>query len=138
GPISRADISAGTGLTRATVSTLVDQLVQGRLLVELEPSAQRRVGRPAGPLAAAPGTVLGLGLEVNVDYLGARVIDLAGRVLADRSELIDLRGSDPAEALGRLRVVAADALADAVAATDGTAQLAGACLALPGLVDRSS
>ncbi|MCL0167739.1 MarR family transcriptional regulator, partial [Klebsiella pneumoniae] len=36
-PVSRADLAVETGLTRATVSSLVDTLVEGGLLTELEP-----------------------------------------------------------------------------------------------------
>src|SRR5665647_3633196 len=75
-PVSRADIAAATGLTRATVSALVDRLLEARLVAELEPVASQRAGRPAVPLAAARGTVAAVGMEVNVDYLGVRAIDL--------------------------------------------------------------
>ena len=46
---------------------------------ELDPTQTQRAGRPAVPLAPARGTVAGVGMEVNVDYLGVRAIDLAGR-----------------------------------------------------------
>ncbi|GGC05060.1 ROK family transcriptional regulator [Cellulomonas carbonis] len=130
---SRADIAAATGLTRATVSALVDRLVAARLVAELPPVAAQRAGRPAVPLRAASGTVLAVGLEVNVDYLGARVLDLAGDVVAERVEHDDFRGSDPAEVLRRL-----DALGSGLVApheADG-ATVVGSALALPGLVDR--
>ena len=41
-------------------------------------------------------------MEVNVDYLGVRVVDLSGAVLSRRVESADFRGSDPATVLGRL------------------------------------
>src|SRR5665647_3134903 len=62
-PVSRADIAAATGLTRATVSALVDRLLEARLVAELEPVASQRAGRPAVPLAAARGTVAAVGME---------------------------------------------------------------------------
>ena len=71
-PRSRADIAATTGLTRATVSVLVDQLIEARLVRELPPVTPMRAGRPAVPITPAERTVVGLGLEVNVDYLGGR------------------------------------------------------------------
>lgn len=60
-PISRAQVAARTGLTRATVSTLVDALVGARLLLELPPAAPTRAGRPAIPLAPHPRSLVGLG-----------------------------------------------------------------------------
>ena len=132
-PISRADISAATGLARATVSGLVDQLIEASLVVELVPLAARRVGRPAVPLAPARGTVAGVGMEVNVDYMGVRAIDLAGRVLSQVVEIDDFRQSRPEEVLDRLARTAGRVLADLSA--DGV-RVAGTALALPGLVDR--
>jgi len=131
-PVSRADIAAATGLTRATVSALVDRLLEARLVAELEPVASQRAGRPAVPLAPARGTVAAVGMEVNVDYLGVRAIDLGGRVLTERVELGDFRGSNPEVVLDRLA-----ALADPVLTllSDEGVMIAGTALALPGLVD---
>lgn len=130
-PLSRAQVAAHAGLARGTVTGLVDQLVEGGLVRELEPTQTLRAGRPAVPLVAQRGTVAGLGMEVNVDYLGVLVLDLSGDVLAERVDVHDLRGSDPADVLGRL-----GALADEVVATVDDVPVAGAVLALPGLVDR--
>ncbi len=131
-PVSRADIAAATGLTRATVSALVDRLLAARLVAELEPATPQRAGRPAVPLVPAAGTVAAVGMEVNVDYLGVRAVDLGGRVLQQRVEMGDFRGSAPEAVLSRLA-----ALADAVLAVlsaDGVL-IVGTALALPGLVD---
>ncbi len=131
-PVSRADIAAATGLTRATVSALVDRLLTAGFVTELEPVAAQRAGRPAVPLAPAKGTVAAVGMEVNVDYVGVRAIDLGGRVLTERVELGDFRGSDPELVLVRLAALADPVLAQLSA--DGVV-IAGTALALPGLVD---
>lgn len=131
-PPSRADVAAATGLTRATVSTLVDHLVAARLVAELAPVSAQRAGRPAVPLVPARRTVVGLGLEVNVDYLGVRALDLSGETVADAVEHGSFHDSDPATVLARLGALAADAVARLRA--DGM-RVAGARLALPGLVD---
>ncbi|MEK8225822.1 hypothetical protein NKG05_06730 [Oerskovia sp. M15] len=130
-PRSRADIAGTTGLTRATVSVLVDQLIDARLVRELPPVTRcapgaRRALTPAG------GTVVGLGLEVNVDYLGGTVLDLTGQVMAQEVVPGDLHDSDPAEVLGRLGALARRLVED----VESRGMLvAGARLALPGLVD---
>ncbi|MGN7702799.1 ROK family protein [Cellulosimicrobium sp. 22601] len=131
-PCSRADIAASSGLTRATVSTLVDRLVAAAIVAELPPATPQRAGRPAVPLAPAPRSIVGLGLEVNVDYLGGRVLDLTGAVVAEHVEPDDLHDSDPTDVLARLGRIAQDLLASVRA--DGMT-VAGARLALPGLVD---
>lgn len=132
-PVSRADIAAATGLARATVSGLVDLLIGARLVRELEPLAARRAGRPAVPLVPAPGTVAGVGMEVNIDYIGVRAVDIAGRVLTERVEIDDFRHSDPVAVLERLARIAGRVIA--ALSADGV-RIAGTALALPGLVDR--
>lgn len=131
-PLSRAGVAAATGLARATVSTLVDQLVAAGLVRELPAVTGGRAGRPAVPLVPAPRSVVGLGLEVNVDYLGARVLDLTGDVVTERVIPGPLHDSDPTVALGRLGALARE-VSDGVAVSGMT--VAGARLALPGLVD---
>jgi predicted NBD/HSP70 family sugar kinase len=132
-PVSRADIAAATGMARATVSGLVDQLIEADLVVELKPAAARGAGRPAVPLVPAAGTVAGIGMEVNVDYMGVRAVDLAGRVLREVVEIDDFRHSRPEVVLERLARSAGRVLANLSA--DGV-RVAGTALALPGLVDR--
>ncbi|MEV0004026.1 ROK family protein [Micromonospora sp. NPDC050980] len=130
-PPSRAGLAAGTGLTRATVSAVVDDLIAGRLVAEAEPAPRTGAGRPARGLVLAADGPAGLGLEVNVDYLAACVVDLTGTVRHHLVRRADLRPVSPADALARLAGLAAEARAAAV--RDGLT-LAGAALAVPGLV----
>ncbi|GGM18424.1 ROK family protein [Promicromonospora citrea] len=131
-PLSRAGVAASTGLARATVSTLVDQLVAAGLVRELPAVTGGRAGRPAVPLVPARRTVVGLGLEVNVDYLGVRALDLTGEVVAERVLPGSFHDSDPAAVLGRLGELAREVSHEVTAAG---MTVAGGRLALPGLVD---
>lgn len=132
-PVSRARIAADSGLTRGTVSALVDRLIEARLVTELDPVAGTGAGRPAVPLVPAQGTVVALGLEINVDYAAVRGVDLAGRTVLEHVHDDDFRSSDLDRALAVLLGLADSALAG----IEGMgARFAGACLALPGLVDR--
>jgi len=130
-PISRASVAGATGLTRATVSALVDDLVTGGLLTEHDPAPRIGAGRPAVGLAVAPDGPAGLGLEINVDYRGACVVDLAGTVRHRLVEPGDQRLEDPRTTLAALGRLAARARA--LAEADGST-IAGAALAVPGLV----
>jgi predicted NBD/HSP70 family sugar kinase len=130
-PPSRADLAAETGLTRATVSAVVDDLIAGRLVTEADPAPRTGAGRPARGLVLAADGPAGLGLEVNVDYLAACVVDLAGDVRHHEVHRADLRPVSPADALARLVALATRARA---AAEDQGLTLAGATLAVPGLV----
>ncbi len=131
-PLSRADIAALTGMTRATVSTLVDHLLAAGIVAELPRATPVGRGRPAVPLVPAPRTVVGLGLEVNVDYLGGRAVDLTGSIVDEIVVRDDLHGSEPARTLTRLGELATRL----IGRIEGTGmRVAGARLALPGLVD---
>jgi predicted NBD/HSP70 family sugar kinase len=127
---SRADVAGATGMTRATAARLADDLVAGGLLDEVERVATARRGRPATPLA--PGSrFAALGLQVDAGLLVARVLDLRGHVVAERVEEGDFAGSEPGPTLERLSGLARGLL-------DGLPprlRLAGAGLALPGIVD---
>src|SRR5690606_33911966 len=126
-PVSRARIAADTGLTRGTVSALVDRLLAARLVAELEPVAGSGAGRPAVPLVPARGTVVALGLEVNVDYAAVRGVDLAGETVLEHVHDDDFRASDPTRALAVLLGLADTALAHIA---EIGARFAGASLAL--------
>jgi predicted NBD/HSP70 family sugar kinase len=131
-PLSRADVAAITGTTRATASRLADELVAAGLLDESERSAPTGPGRPATPLL--PGSsIAALGMQVDAGLLAARVIDLRGRVVGERVEEGDFVGSDPVATLSRLRELSLDLLADLPGR-----RLAGAGLALPGIVDEAA
>src|SRR3954452_1533869 len=99
---SRAAIAAATGLTRATVSALVDDLIAGGLLTEHDPAPRTGAGRPAAGLALRPDGPAGLGLEINVDYLAACVVDLTGTLRHRLVEHADQRPADAASALSGL------------------------------------
>jgi len=131
GPVSRADLGAATGLTRATVSGIVDELTAGGLLSEVDPLPRNGAGRPATGLALATTGPAGLGLEVNVDYLAAAVLDLTGatRVLCTRHR--DQRGRSPRRVLADLAKLAAQA---AQQAADEGLTVAGTVVGVPGLV----
>ena len=132
-PCSRAQLAAATGLTKATVSSLVDTLVGGGLLHELgTAAAAARVGRPGSSLVPARSGPLGLGLEIHVGGLGVYAVDLAGEVRYRRLVPGDLRGLDVHEVLRRAGSALAGAL---VAAAAGGNAVAGLGVAVPGLVD---
>lgn len=130
-PPSRADIAAATGLTRSTVSRLVDELIVHGFARDLDPVFDGQRGRPAVPLAPPAATWAGVGLEVNISHLAVRVVDLAGGVLAERIVTGEYAGVAPKRTLEALAELAHEAIADVGIDT----RLAGIQLALPGLVD---
>jgi len=129
GPRSRAEVAAATGLTRAAVSSLVEELLAAGLLTEPGPAVPSgRVGRPGTALALNPEGPGGVGAEVGVEHLAACVVDLRGEVRSWHRTEVCNRGRPPADVLAELAELLRRAAEDAGLRT------AGLVLAVPGLV----
>ena len=128
-PVSRAGVAAATGLTRSTVSRLVDELVAGGLVVE-GVALLAGPGRPATPLRPAT-RVCAVGLQVNAAHVAARLVDLRGNVVAESRSEPDLVDSEPEVALALL----GEHLAEVLGRTPDGGRVVGSGLALPGVVD---
>ena len=135
GPRSRAELARQIGLTKATTSALVVDLLERNLVEEDDTPRAGRVGRPAVDVAAAAWSVGGLGLEINVDYVSACVVDLSGAIRIRHRRNGNNGSARPRDVLKRLHTVAQRALEDADA--EGI-RCAGGALAVPGLVEPSS
>ncbi|WP_055553770.1 ROK family transcriptional regulator [Streptomyces sp. NBRC 110028] len=135
GPLSRASVATRVGLTRAAVSTLVDELIRDGLLVELGPSRPGTVGRPGSALQLNERGPAGIGAEIGVDHLAVCAVDLGGRVRARTEVASANRDRAAGPALARLaelvRLVAAEASREGL-------RPAGLAVAVPGLVARES
>ena len=131
-PVSRAGIAAATGLTKTTVSSLVDDLVSTGLVTELGPEASGRIGRPPSALVLNRSGFVGVGLEINVDYIAVCVANLIGEVRSLRTRPRDNRGQSPAKVLGRAVRMTNNAIAAAQAAG---LTVAGLAVAVPGPVE---
>lgn len=132
GAINRAGIAAQTGISRATMSRLVDELIATDLVEESDDKlATGGRGRPTSVLSPASGTVIALGLQVNISLLGAYLVDLSGNVLARETQDGDFSGSDPQTILRKLARMGRRVLH---AGREEGAVFLGSALALPGLV----
>ena len=131
-PPSRAALAEATGLTRTTVSALVELLLAAGLVEEVGPGPRLRAGRPATGLRVSGSRVAALGAEVGVDYLAAAVVDLTGAVRGRTVVPGDNRGLPPDEVLARSAALAGALL---VAAEGDGLRVVGAAWAVPGLVD---
>lgn len=135
GPLSRAAVASRIGLTRAAVSTLVDELIRSGLLEELGPERPGRVGRPGSALALSGNGPAGIGAEVGVDHLAVCAVDLRGRVRARAVRQGANRGRAPEPVLEELT----DLVRQVVIRTQGEGLWpAGLAVAVPGLVARDA
>ncbi|MFI8825205.1 ROK family protein [Streptomyces sp. NPDC053431] len=131
GETTRAAVAARVGLTRAAVSSLVEQLLERGLLVESGKTFSGSAGRPGTVLKPATTGPAGLGVELNVDYVSVCVADLTGADRVRRTVPVDNRALAPVEVLRRAAGIAAEVLAEAA---DRDLRPTGVRLALPGLV----
>jgi predicted NBD/HSP70 family sugar kinase len=111
GAVSRAGISARTGLHRSTASSLVDELITGGLVRETGVDGRHGVGRPATILALAGRGPAGVGVEISPHLVVLSVVDLTGEVRYLRT--VEQPAADPtsAEALAWIGGLVRQALA---------------------------
>ncbi|WP_433685375.1 ROK family protein [Nocardia sp. CA-119907] len=127
GPASRAELAQRTGLTKATIASLVEPLLQQRLLIEDELVNSGR-GRPSRPLRISAGAPAAVGVEINVRHVAVIVQRLDGSTESEQRIEADNRRSSADDLVDRL--------ADLVRTVRGESRrdLLGIGLAVPGIV----
>src|SRR4051812_47355520 len=131
GPRSRARIAQDTGLNKATVSSLVTELVARGLVTEGGVERVGSVGRPGVIVELAGSGACGIGVELNVDFLACLVLDLRGEVLFERMVAHDVPVLGADKTLDEVACLVGAAI-DATAAIGATP--VGLTVAVPGLV----
>lgn len=79
GAPSRAELTASTGLNRSTIGALVAELASLGLVVETDPSASNRVGRPSPRVEPAPDLAV-IAINPEVDAITVAIVGLGARV----------------------------------------------------------
>ncbi len=131
GPRSRARIAADLGLTRGTVSSLVAELAERRLVREA--GVERGgVGRPGLTVELDGRTVCGMGAEINVHHIATLAQDLAGRTVAEHRLPLDARALGAEVVLDLLTGLVARTVDDVAAREGRTVALT---VGVAGLVD---
>ncbi len=129
GPISRANVAGVTGLSKPTVSSIVDQLERGGLV---RPTGQTAgaVGRSATlyHIDARVGHVIGI--DLGGSKVTAAIADLYGRMLGEHTE--PTVTGDPDELVEQLRGIGRRTAAEASIAWSSVRAIV---LGAPGTVD---
>lgn len=88
GAMSRAALGERTGLSRATLSAIVRDLLQHNALIEVrtEDEPQRSRGRPVTQLALNPAGGVALGLDLGHRRVYAAIANVAHEIVASASE----------------------------------------------------
>ena len=131
-PRSRAELAAMTGLTKATVSSLVKELLEARFVRESGIDLGHK-GRPSIKLVLNHAAGCIIGVEIGVDFISDILTDFSAQAAWRHYEPAET--SDQAAILSRVIAIIREASAHARAA--GCAIL-GAGVGVPGLVDVDS
>jgi predicted NBD/HSP70 family sugar kinase len=90
--MSRADLVEQTGLARASVGSVIFDLIRAGLVAETadETAPAVRTGRPPQLLSLVPTGAFALGVDVGHDHVRAVLTNLIGSPCWDRSEQMDV------------------------------------------------
>ncbi|MDQ2807717.1 MAG: ROK family protein [Chloroflexota bacterium] len=133
-PLSRASLAGATGLNKTTVSSLVQQLIDGRFVSEVGVEKSDEIGRPGRLLELNPAAGCIIGAEIGVDFISVLVTDFAAQVLWRRQEQT-ARGSAQEAILSRTLALIGAAIDHTAGGGD---TVLGLGLGVPGLVDVAS
>lgn len=136
GPLSRADLMRHTGLSRSTVSSLVQELLDEHLLERrAEPGIPHkgRGGRPPTLLELVPGTGIVVGVDLGHRHVRAALALADASVALERSFALDVDES-PDETMDRVA-----GLIDELLAANGNDRddVRAVAMGVPGPVDRT-
>ena len=87
-PVSRANLSAITGLNRSTVSSIIDELIDGGWVRETALQTDK-IGRPGMLLEINPDGGFVVGIEIGVDFLLCLATDFSTEVIWRKNIKID-------------------------------------------------
>ncbi|NKX51124.1 ROK family transcriptional regulator, partial [Arthrobacter deserti] len=107
-PRTRAELAPLTGLARSTVASRIETLMKLGLVAPYGGAASTG-GRPPSLLALNPGARVVIGADIGATHMLVALTDLAGTVLAEAQEALDI-AEGPEQVLSRLTSAAAGLL----------------------------
>ena len=84
-PMSRIELAAQTGLTRAAITMITREMIDEGLLRECEASAKPGKGKHPIPLTVEPSAFIAAGVALTRSGCTVGITDLSGQLLARRS-----------------------------------------------------
>lgn len=91
GPVSRMELAEATGLTRASVAQIVEQLIGEGIVVETLRSGRERSGRRSTQLTVVGSAGMIFGVSLNAERCEVGAINLRGDTLSRSAELVSGR-----------------------------------------------
>lgn len=131
--VSRAELTARTGLNRSTIRDLLGELIELGLVVEDSVTNKASPGRPSAVARARPTGAVALAVELEVDYTAAATVGLGGHIFSR------VRADNPHHASSPETIVAmlTELTGPLVASLPSGSTLVGVGAAAAGLVRRT-
>lgn len=130
-PLSRAQISEKTGLNKATVSSLVQDLIDGSVVREIGTGVSSG-GRKPVMLEFVATAGYAVGIDLGVNYVRGVLTDLRGALIAETNLTLDRHEPEPV--LASLQTCIDSLIAKAPSSPYG---IVGIGVGVPGLVNES-
>jgi glucokinase-like ROK family protein len=130
--VSRARVANLTGLNRATVSNIVNDLIEEGLVFE-EQQQQSKIGRPAISLGLRPDGGAVIGVEIGVDFISVLLTNFVAKTLWETRVSTDPSQSQT-DIIGQAEQLIDQALS---IASEQSLRPLGLGVGLPGLVNVS-
>lgn len=129
-PISRADIAQASGLNKATVSSLVNELLDKQLVYESGPGESSGGRRP---VLLHYNHVAGysIGIDVGVNYILGVVTDLKGKIIAEHH--VNMKNSSFEFVMEQVKATIQTLMKDLPNSPYG---VVGIGIGIPGIVDK--
>ena len=139
-PLTVADLTSRTGLSRPTVDAVLQDLIAAGPVRTAQPSDSCTPGRPARRFVADPSTTLVAGVEVGEREIRCTVSDGAGTVVLATSTAVDRDDrTDRLDIVADLLAATLDRATDRRPSETGEAErdthLSAVGLAVPGILD---
>ncbi len=134
-PVARIDLARVTGLSRATVSSIIDELVEASLVEEMGESVSRGGRRPI--LLRLREGIQGrfaVSIELTRSQVACLAVDLSGRVISHSQELLAAGSFEPVGLVD----FAERQIKNLFSSQAHTSSLVGLGVGVPGLVDNES
>ncbi len=129
-PLSRSQLAGKTGLNKSTISSLVEDLLERRLVHETGIASVGK-GRPSTMLETHPQAGAVVAVELGVDFVGAAIIDFKGNILWRKLEPADPAASQE-KTLGQTMALVEETIR---VCRGGHYRILGLSFSIPGTVD---
>lgn len=134
GPSSRADLARATGLSRGSLTGIVQRMLEQSLLEEGPPRASSAVGgKPSRPLWFSQSGPMIAAAHLLPDEVHTALVSLSGDVIVKRTAPFDPAVENPSDAVSELIHAQLDSMRDV---TEGP--VLGIGIAVGGMVDTDS